>query len=81
MKRIQQVTDLLHLMWQDYCDFNPAARRIFDLLTQEGEQVLNDHIALRTFNHPRLGISSLSKTFEKFGYKNSGEYFFKEKNR
>jgi hypothetical protein len=79
MKGIQQVTDLLAAMWKDYCDFNPAARRIFDLLSKEGEHVLNDHIALRTFNHPRLGIRSLSKTFEKFGYKESGEYFFKEK--
>lgn len=79
MKEILQVTDLLDLMWKDYCDFNPAARRIFDLLTAQGEHVLNDHIALRTFNHPRLGIKSLSKTFEKYGYKNSGEYFFKEK--
>ncbi len=79
MKEIQSANDLLDLMWQDYCDFNPAARRIFDLLTAQGEQVLNDHIALRTFQHPRLGISSMAHIFEKFGYKNKGEYFFKEK--
>lgn len=80
MQRIQSLTDLLQTMWVDYCDLNPAARRIYDLFTQEGELVLNDHIALRTFNHPRLGIRNLSRAFEKFGYKMMDqEYFFKEK--
>jgi hypothetical protein len=46
----------------------------------EGETVLNDHIALRTFNHPRLGIESLAKQFKKFGYEQKGEpYIFPEK--
>lgn len=80
MQRIQTLTDLLQTMWLDYCDLNPAARRIYDLFTTEGETVLNDHIALRTFNHPRLGIRNLARTFEKFGYKMMDqEYFFKEK--
>lgn len=79
MKEIRHITDLLTSMWQNYCDLNPAARRIFDLFTAKGEHVLNDHIALRTFQHPRLGIASMAKTFEKFGYQEKGEYFFKEK--
>lgn len=79
MKEIRNITDLLTSMWQDYCDLNPAAHRIFDLFTQQGEHVLNDHIALRTFKHPRLGISSMAKIFERFGYQEKGEYFFKEK--
>jgi len=67
-------------MWLDYCDLNPAARRIYDLFTTQGEKVLNDHIALRTFNHPKLGIRGLAKVFEKWGYKiMDQEYFFKEK--
>jgi hypothetical protein len=66
-------------MWVDYCDLNPAARRIYDLFVEEGETVLNDHIALRTFNHPRLGIESLAKTFKKFGYQEKGDYIFVEK--
>ncbi len=67
-------------MWSDYCDLNPAARRIYDLLTGQGEVVLNDHIALRTLNHPRLGIDNLGHCFEKFGYKKMDkEYFFKNK--
>jgi hypothetical protein len=70
---------LLEKMWVDYCALNPAARRIFDLFSGEGETVVNDHIALRTFNHPRLGIESLAQHFKKFGYAEKGEYTFIEK--
>lgn len=70
---------ILQEMWIDYCSLNPAAKRIYDLLTAEGETVLNDHIALRTFNHPKLGLHSLAKAFEKGGYQIKDEYFFKEK--
>lgn len=70
---------LLNRMWLDYTQLNPAAKKIYDLFTQEGERVLNDHVAYRTFNHPRLGIKSLSQHIEKYGYVTKGEYVFKEK--
>lgn len=79
MKSAQGLNQLLESMWVDYCKLNPAARRIYDLFTAEGETVLNDHIALRTFNHPKLGIQSLAKTFLDYGYKEKGDYIFKEK--
>lgn len=73
------LNQLLTKMWQDYCDLNPAAKRIYDLFTAEGETVLNDHIALRTFNHPRLGLKNLAQTFEAYGYKAIKDYRFEEK--
>lgn len=79
MKSVLKLQKLLQAMWTDYCALNPAARRIYDLLTAEGETVLNDHIALRTFNHPRLGIHSLSRTFLEHGYVEKSDYIFKEK--
>ncbi len=80
MSDVSKLQSLLQAMWVDYCDLNPAARRIYELFTKEGETVLNDHIALRTFNHPRLGIQSLAKVFENYGYAMAeNEYFFKEK--
>jgi hypothetical protein len=79
MEQIQVLNHLLQAMWQDYCDLNPAAKKIFELFTSQGENVLNDHIALRTFNHPKLGIESLAKVFKKYGYLAKGEYTFKEK--
>jgi hypothetical protein len=70
---------LLQKMWIDYCAINPAAKKIYDIFTAEGETVINDHIALRTFNHPRLGIESLAKQFKKYGYVEKGDYVFTEK--
>jgi len=70
----------MQTMWSDYVQINPQAQKIFQLFTQAGETVINDHIALRTFKHPKLGISSLARTFVKFGYQQSEqEYFFTEK--
>lgn len=70
---------LLNKMWIDYCELNPAAKRIHDIFEAEGETVINDHIALRTFNHPRLGLESLAKQFKKYGYAEKGDYVFVEK--
>lgn len=67
-------------MWTDYIRLNPQAEKIHRLFQQNGEQVQNDHIALRTFNHPKLGLSSLAGHFLNFGYRQAEqEYFFKEK--
>ena len=70
---------LLSEMWTDYCELNPEAKKIYDLFKSKGEDVQNDHIALRTFNHPRLGIESLAQHFKKFGYVEKGDYHFVEK--
>lgn len=69
----------LEHMWIDYCSMNPQADFIYNSLKKNNPHVLNDHIALRTFQHPKLGIKSLSQHFEKYGYIAKGEYFFKEK--
>lgn len=74
-----EVQELLNKMWIDYCGLNSSAKKIYDLLTSEGELVLNDHIALRTFKHPRLGIESMAKTFKNLGYKEVQDYHFKLK--
>ncbi len=77
--KTESLAQLLDLMWKDYSTLNPAALKIQQLFIKSGEKVLNDHVAYRTFNHPRLGIKSLSRHIEKYGYTAKGEYFFKEK--
>lgn len=79
MTQSNQVNQFLQKMWADYIQMNPQAQKIYNLFSQNGEDVQNDHIALRTFNHPSLGIHSLAKPFEKMGYKQAGEYHFVEK--
>jgi hypothetical protein len=76
-----QVTleDLLGRMWSDYVRLNPLARRIHDLLRQRGENVVNDHIALRTFDLPRVDLEVLARPFVERGYVERAAYAFPEK--
>lgn len=70
---------LLDKMWLDYIAINPLAKKISDTLTAKGESILNDHIALRTFNHPRVNLDVMEKPFIESGYKYMGDYHFPEK--
>ena len=70
---------LFESMWIDYCRLSPAAKSIHSLLEARGETVVNDHIALRTFRHPKIGLAQVAKPFEKLGYVARGEYFFEQK--
>jgi hypothetical protein len=73
------LSTLLDKMWRDYVSINPLAQRIYDILDSRGEKVVNDHIALRTFNHPRVNIDVLAKPFLELGYVFKGDYQFTEK--
>jgi hypothetical protein len=77
--QLNSLETYLNLMWHDYCLMTPEADAIYKILTESGEIVQNDHIALRTFNHPQLGIKSLAQHFLKYGYREAGEYFFNDK--
>ncbi len=79
MSSIVQLHRYMDNMWIDYLKMNPTAEKIHNLFSHSGEVLSNDHLALRTFKHPQLGIDSLAKHFLKYGYKESGEYFFTEK--
>lgn len=80
MSDIENFNRYMSTIWADYIQMTPQAQKIHNLFTQTGENVINDHIALRTFNHPKLGIKSLAQHFIKYGYKEAPqEYFFKEK--
>ncbi len=70
---------LLEILWKDYCDINPQAEKIHALLKERGETIVNDHIAFRTFNHPRVNLAVFSRPFEFFGYEKKGEYDFPDK--
>ncbi|QDU35038.1 hypothetical protein KS4_31150 [Poriferisphaera corsica] len=71
--------ELLAKLWENYSNLIPQAKEIHGLLEARGDKVANDHIALRTYNDPRIGVESLAKYFERFGYKACGEYEFKAK--
>ncbi|MEL7286067.1 MAG: hypothetical protein AAGJ57_00385, partial [Pseudomonadota bacterium] len=70
---------LFESLWQDYIQrLCPSAAKVHQLL-QEDEPLINDHIALRTFNVAPLGIETLAKPFLAVGYKACGDYVFESK--
>ncbi|EPR4994299.1 DUF1338 domain-containing protein [Vibrio navarrensis] len=70
---------LFESLWNDYIQrLCPSAAKVHQLL-QEDEALINDHIALRTFNVEGLGIETLAKPFIELGYKACGDYLFESK--
>ncbi|MCK7540429.1 MAG: DUF1338 family protein [Marinilabiliales bacterium] len=65
--------------WNRFSTENPHAKRIFDLFAARGEKVVHDHIALRTFDDPRMNIDVISRLFIENGYEARGNYEFKAK--
>lgn len=75
-----QYQDLFAALWQDYLQVTPSAKQIHALLGSSQQQdVINDHIALRTFNLPKVGLDKLAAHFEAVGYVAKGEYHFETK--
>ncbi len=76
MERVQALFDEL---WKDYtARLCPSAAKVHALL-EEGAPLLNDHIALRTFALPKVGLDRLAAPFIALGYEPKGEYLFKAK--
>ncbi len=71
--------ELFEKLWNQYADVNVQANQIHCLLRERGEDVVNDHIALRTFGLPGVNIECLSKVFREMGYVEKGSYEFVQK--
>lgn len=65
-------------LWQDYINITPSAHKIHDLLGMHGE-IVNDHIALRTFNLEKVNLDKISAHFINLGYEEKGQYNFEQK--
>lgn len=74
-----KITSVFNRFWDAYSTQNPSAKRIHDLFTGQGERVIHDHIALRTFNDPRMNIDVVAGIFTNNGYEQRGEYKFEVK--
>jgi hypothetical protein len=78
-ERTAAIQRLLSRLWDDYVAITPQARRIHELLSARGERFRNDHIALRTFDLPPIGLEVLAAPFRELGWREVGEYRFEEK--
>ncbi|HSH51519.1 MAG TPA: DUF1338 domain-containing protein [Bacteroidales bacterium] len=74
-----KLDDIFRKLWVDYTTQNPSAQKVFDLFSNAGEKVQNDHIAFRTYGHPKVNIDILAKPFLNNGYEERGAYEFKTK--
>jgi len=70
---------ILERLWTDYINQNSSAEKIFRLFEDEGETVVNDHIAFRTLDYSESDIDVLATPFIKNGYVSQGEYAFRDK--
>lgn len=66
-------------LWDQYAGENPSAAKIHELFSRENRPLINDHVAFRTFNDPRVNIDVLAKPFLEAGYEPEGDYTFEAK--
>ncbi len=71
--------ELLDRLWRGYLAITPQAERIHALLEARGERVVNDHIALRTYDREGIGIDAVARPFCALGYREGGAYEFPDK--
>ena len=75
-----KINDFLSKMWNDYSKLNPHINQVLNLIkTKDPNEIINDHIALRTFNHKKLNRHILSEYFLKNGYQAVEDLTFTEK--
>ena len=71
--------EIFENLWMDYIKQNPETKKVYDLFINEGEKVINDHIAFRTFDHPKVSIEVMAQPFLDAGYIKKGDYKFEAK--
>lgn len=76
----QDVDTLFKQLWRSYLQVTPSASKVKSILGDNQQQdVINDHIALRTFNLNKINLDKLAAHFIGVGYQPAAEYQFKEK--
>ena len=73
----KKIDKLFEKLWDDYVLVTPLAHKIHELLgSTQKDDIINDHIALRTFNIEKINLEKISLHFKALGYKECGEYNF-----
>jgi hypothetical protein len=74
------IDELLAALWRDYTATTPQAAAIHALFAVRGEEVVNDHVALRTYGLPTVGLEVIARPFERLGWIAApDEYRFRDK--
>ncbi|MDF2178662.1 DUF1338 domain-containing protein [Aliiglaciecola sp. CAU 1673] len=72
------VETLFSNLWQDYVAMTPSAQKVHQLLG-DGNELINDHVAFRTFNLDKVSLDKLAAHFLALGYEEKGQYNFEQK--
>ncbi len=72
------IDTLFENLWQNYINVTPSANKVHQLLG-EGDTLINDHVAFRTFNIEKVNLEKLSAHFLALGYEEKGQYDFEQK--
>ena len=73
-----KVSALFDNIWQNYLEVTPSAHKVHQLLGS-GNDLVNDHVAYRTFNIEKVNLDKLAQHLIDLGYKACGEYHFETK--
>ncbi len=76
-----EVKSLFENIWNNYLQVTPSAKSIHQLLGADNSDhdVINDHVAYRTFNLEKVNIEKLAQHLVNLGYKECEEYHFEAK--
>jgi len=66
-------------LWQQYIKISPQALAIHHLFENEGEALVNDHVAFRTFSNSNISIDHLEAQIFSLGYQYLESYHFDAK--
>jgi len=78
-KLTMKAEEIFERLWVQYAGENPSVAKIHQLFRDSGEEVINDHVAFRTFNDPRVGVDVIARPFLEAGYVQKGAYNFEVK--
>lgn len=73
------IDEFFEHLWLDYAELTPQADRIYQAFVREGDNVINDHVAFRTFDRSPINLEALEPHFLELGYKRLAPYKFAEK--
>lgn len=72
-------TSFFDALWAQYIVKAPQAQLIHHTLLNQGEHVVNDHVAFRTLRSSKIGIDACEPALAALGYTPAGEYRFEDK--
>jgi hypothetical protein len=71
--------EFFEVLWDSYVEVTPQAASIQALFSQQGEQVINDHVAFRTFANSPIALAKLETMLIQMGYSAYGAFRFENK--